>query len=245
MNTVTLQCLTGVDAIAVDWFEVTYPRSFEADNNVLRFTYETGYRFQVSGFSTDTITAFDITAPGDVERVTNFETTGSGPYTLDFEPESAPGERTYLVLTSDQVKTPAGIIEDVYGNLANPAIGADYILITHRDIGWDVSGNAYPWLNDLAALRQAQGLRVKVVDVEDVFDEFSYGIESPEAIRDFIAYAYTSWTPPAPQYVLLVGDSTRNPKNNPDPSLGLDNVTTGCCHSADEGHAIWLKATDS
>jgi hypothetical protein len=43
---------------------------------------------------------------------------------------------------------------------------------------------------------------------------------------DFLAYAYTSWTQPAPQYVLLVGDSTRNPKNNPDPTYGLDSVTT-------------------
>jgi hypothetical protein len=235
-NTVTLQCLTGVDAIAVDWFEVTYPSSFAANDDSLKFTYETGYLFQVSGFTTDTIMAFDITSPGDVERLVNFKTTdagGPGPYTLDFEPESAPGERTYLVLTSDQVKTPAAIIEDVYGNLANPANEADYIIITHRDVGWylDSNGNLkpYQWLTDLTALRadkQAQGLHVKVVDVEDVFDEFSYGIESPGAIRDFLTYAYTSWTPPAPQYVLLVGDSTRNPKNNPDPSLGLDTVTT-------------------
>jgi hypothetical protein len=81
-------------------------------------------------------------------------------------------------------------------------------------------------LNDLTSLRQAQGLRVKVVDVEDIFDEFSYGIETPEALLDFLAYAYANWTPPAPQYVLLAGDSTRNPKNNPDPSLGVDTVTT-------------------
>ena len=225
-NTVTLQCLTGVDAIAVDWFEVTYPRSLESYGDSLRFSHETGYLFQVSGFSTDNLLAFDITSPGDVERVINFETTGTGPYTLDFEPESAPGQRTYLVLTEDQVKTPTAISEDVYGNLADPAIGADYILITHRDIGWKVNGDPNQWLTDLVSLRQGQGLRVKVVDVEDVFDEFSYGIESPGAVRDFLAYAYTSWSPPAPQYVLLVGDSTRNPKNNPDPTYGLDSVTT-------------------
>jgi hypothetical protein len=65
-----------------------------------------------------------------------------------------------------------------------------------------------------------------VVDVQDVFDEFSYGIEAPEAILDFLAHAYTSWSPPAPQYVLLVGDSTRNPKNNPDPWFGQDTITT-------------------
>jgi hypothetical protein len=235
-NTATLECLNGVDAIAVDWFEVTYPRSFESYGDTLRFTHEftpeTGTRFQVSNFSTNNFLAFDITSPSEVEQLVNFETIdagGPGPYTLDFEPFGAAGTRTYLVLTSDQVKTPDAIIEDNYGNLANPAIGADYILITHRDIGWKVSGDPYLWLTnltDLRADRQAQDLRVKVVDVEDVFDEFSYGIETPEAIRDFLAYAYTNWTPPAPQYVLLVGDSTRNPKNNPDPKYGLDTVTT-------------------
>jgi uncharacterized delta-60 repeat protein len=226
MNTVTLECLTGQDSIAVDWFEVTYPRRFEANNDVLRFSHETGYRFQVSEFSGNNLLAFDITSPGNVERLVNFQTTGSGPYyTLDFEPQIASGQKTYLVLTSDQLLTPAAIIEDKYGNLANPATGADYILITHRDLGWDINGDPYLWLTDLVSLRQGQGLRVKVVDAEDIFDEFSYGIESPEAIRDFISYAYTNWTPPAPQYVLLGGDSTRNPKNNPDPWFGTDTVT--------------------
>jgi hypothetical protein len=225
-NTFTLECLTGMDAIAVDWFEVTYPRSFEANSDTLRFSHEAGYRFQVSQFSANNLLAFDITSPVNVDRVVSFEITGTGPYTMDFEPPIASGERTYMVLTSDQVKTPVAISEDEFGNLANPNIGADYILITHRNVGWDVNGVPYPWLTDLVSLRQAQGLRVKVVDVEDVYDEFTYGIKSPEAILDFLAYAYTSWTQPEPQYVLLVGDSTRNPKNNHDPTYGLDSVTT-------------------
>jgi hypothetical protein len=229
MNTVTLECLTGQDSIAVDWFEVTYPRRFEANADLLTFSHDTGYRFQVSEFSGNDLLAFDITSPANVEQVVNFQTLdtgGTGPYTLDFEPPTGSGEKTYLVLTSDQVLAPDAIIKDENGNLADPAIGADYILITHRDLGWDVNGDPQQWLSDLTALRQAQGLRVRVVDVEDIFDEFSYGIETPEAILDFLAYAYTSWTPPAPKYVLLVGDSTRNPKNNPDPWFGLDTVTT-------------------
>jgi hypothetical protein len=69
-------------------------------------------------------------------------------------------------------------------------------------------------LDDLVALRQAQGLGVKVVDVADIFDEFSYGLQSPVAIRDFLAHAYDNWQAPAPQYVLLVGDSTYDYKDN-------------------------------
>ena len=73
---------------------------------------------------------------------------------------------------------------------------ADYV---HGDIGWDGAGDAYGWLDDLAALRQSQGLRVKVVDVQDIYDEFSYGMVTPQAIKDFLTYAYENWAAPAPQ----------------------------------------------
>ncbi len=57
-------------------------------------------------------------------------------------------------------------------------------------------------------------LEVKVVNVTDIYDEFSYGISTPVAIRDFLSYAYGNWRTPAPQYVLLVGDSTYDFKDN-------------------------------
>ena len=60
----------------------------------------------------------------------------------------------------------------------------------------------------------AQGLRVMVVDVQDVYDEFGYGVFDPTAIRDFFAYAYANWTLPAPMYVLLVGDGNYDFKDN-------------------------------
>jgi hypothetical protein len=52
-----------------------------------------------------------------------------------------------------------------------------------------------------------------VVRVSDVYDEFSYGILDPTAIRDFLAYAYTSWQTPTVAYVLLVGDGTYDYRN--------------------------------
>jgi hypothetical protein len=54
-------------------------------------------------------------------------------------------------------------------------------------------------------------LRTTVVDVEDVFDEFSFGAYSPLAIRDFLSYAVSSWQR-MPRYVLLVGDATFDPR---------------------------------
>jgi hypothetical protein len=59
-----------------------------------------------------------------------------------------------------------------------------------------------------------------VVDVADIYDEFSFGLFTPQAIKDFLDHAYHNWTPPAPQYVLLVGDASYDYKDN----LGLGTV---------------------
>ena len=55
------------------------------------------------------------------------------------------------------VKPPVAMIVDTAADLADTANGADYILITHRDLGWDANGNAYEWLSDLVALREDPG----------------------------------------------------------------------------------------
>ena len=52
----------------------------------------------------------------------------------------------------------------------------------------------------LKALRQGQGLSVAMVDVEDIYDEFSFGDKTPQAVKDFVAYAATSWKK-KPRYV--------------------------------------------
>jgi hypothetical protein len=165
---------------------------------------------------------FDITQATDVGRVANVAISGSNPYTVEFEPPVNPGTTaTYLVLDDDARMIPVGLIADTAADLADTANGADYILITHRDLGWDAGGNPYGWLDDLVALREDQGLRVKVVDVQDIFDAFSYGITSAAAIRDFLSYAYNNWQPPAPQHVLLVGDSSYDFRDNL--QLGITN----------------------
>jgi len=218
-NTMTLTCLSGSDpanpdGVGLDWVDVAYPRKYEANGNVLKITHNAGYRYQIGNFSSNTIQAYDITTPADVKMVSNVQVTGTNPYTLTMEPGSGSGERTYLVLSSSAVKTPVSITKDTAGNLSGISNGADYILITHRDLGWDGGGTAHPWLSTLTAHREAEGLRVKVVDVEDIYDEFSYGILSPQGIKDFLSYTYQNWVSPAPQYVFLVGDSVYDPKDN-------------------------------
>ncbi len=97
------------------------------------------------------------------------------------------------------------IEEDVPSQWRAPANGADYILIAHRSL-WRAAQR-------LADHRRRQGLRVALVDVQDIYDEFSGGQVDAEATRSFLAYAYSHWLPPAPTYVLLLGDGTFDPRS--------------------------------
>jgi hypothetical protein len=62
-------------------------------------------------------------------------------------------------------------------------------------------------------------LAVALVDVYDVYDEFSFGQKSPQAIRDFLAWAIGHWKK-APRYVALAGDASFDPRD----FLGFGNV---------------------
>jgi len=227
-NTISLTCQSGLDSIAVDYFEVTYERQFQAESNTkLKFVHDSGFRYQITGFSEDDsadVFVYDISDPASVKQVSGLTLTGpdgSGKYTLCVQPdEAAGGEKTYLALSAAAVQTPTAIAADSGSTLGSAANGADYIIITSTAIGWE-NGARRSWLTGLAALRQAQGLRVQVVDVADIFDEFSYGIVTPLAIRDFVSHAYHNWVAPAPQYVLLVGDAAYDFKDNS--GIGTDN----------------------
>jgi hypothetical protein len=217
-NTISLEATQGLDVIYVDTFFATFPSRFETSGNTLVFSHAGGSRYQVSGYTESDILVYDITSPGEVEGVTGLQITGDGTYTVEFEPAGATGQRTYLVFSSNLIKTPVGISQDTASDLSGTTTQADYLLITHRDLGWDGNGDPYVWLTRLVELRDGQGLEVEVVDLEDILDEFSFGILTPQAIKDFLSHAYANWTKPALRYVLIVGDGSYDPKNN----RGLD-----------------------
>ena len=215
-NTVSLLCVGGLDKTAVDWFEVVYERAFKAVSDSLKFSHPAGYRYQLSQFSSSQVEVYDITEPSGVQRVIDGASAGGAAYTIEVEPAGATGSRSYLAVGPAAVKSPAAIVRDRASGLAAASNAADWIMITHRSLGWDGSGAQQGWAARLVSLRQSQGLRTAVVDVEDIFDEFGYGLVSPQAIKEFIAYAYGSWQSPAPQYVLLMGDTSYDYKGNGD-----------------------------
>ena len=56
-------------------------------------------------------------------------------------------------------------------------------------------------------------MSVSVIDVADLFDEYSYGTPSSSAVSGFLEYAKVHWPDPGPRYALLLGDASYDPRN--------------------------------
>lgn len=194
-----------VNSIYLNWVEIDYYATFTAENNQLTFsvTGNSAVDITIKNFTIiDPLVLFDITDPLDIKKIINFGILSDGK-SIRFR-DTIEGTRKYLIqiATSPELT----LIKDSSSNLQSPDNGADYIIITHPDF--------YSSIMPLADHRRNQGYRVKVVSIEDIYDEFSHGIFDPLAIKDFLRYAYSTWRPQAPAYVLLVGDANMDYRDN-------------------------------
>ncbi len=196
----------------INWIEVDYWRAYVAQNNELGFGAPAAdtFQFEITGYTNANVErVFDITNPANVSIITGPTLVNNGSdYTLQFK-DAAQSNSRYLAVTTDRYKLPASFELDEASNWQNTAQQADYIIITPKLF--------YNSVQPLATHRvNFSGLSVAVVKVEDIFDEFNFGIYHPQAIKDFLSHAYHNWQNPAPAYVLFVSGATfdyRNLKN--------------------------------
>ena len=122
------------DLISVDRFEIEYHRAYTVENDALLFDGDEAgtWRYEVPGFTTDTVEVFDITDPLSVTRTVSTTVSGSGSYSLEIE-DTIAGEHHYLALTPSRYLSAASIVEDTPSSLAEASNRADYIIITHPD----------------------------------------------------------------------------------------------------------------
>jgi len=191
-----------VDSVYLNYFEIGYWRQFIAQNNQLSFTLsQTGPQtINISQFNQAKIDLYDITRPYQVSRIMpQVQKLAEQNYQLQFSDNPTTTTTSYLAMAESSYLRPTSMILDTPSQWQSADNGADYIIIVHKD-----------FVNEIAPLvsyHTNQGLRVATVLIEDIYDEFSAGIETPDAIRNFLATAYYFWKAPQPRYVLLVGDA--------------------------------------
>ncbi|MBA2379755.1 MAG: hypothetical protein H0V76_09310 [Blastocatellia bacterium] len=201
-NSLHMVAPTQGDTSLFDTVKIRYNRRHLSVGDRLQFHTQNDRNVTVEGFSTPNVRLFDITRDGDFAAMTNVSVTqGTGGFDL-----KVPAGRTrhYYAVGENGVHSPVSV--SAYGTelLGSPTHGANMVVISYK--GW--MDEAEDW----ADYRRGQGVNVKVVNVDEIYDEFNFGVMKADALKSFLAYAHTNWQT-KPQYVLLIGDATFDPKN--------------------------------
>jgi|GEM_PF-1007961 len=215
----------GTDIVLLNWFQVTYDKLYLAENNVLEFRRPSFipfpntdlFRFELEGFRRPDV---EIYKKG-ISRIVNFkiEEIISGEileYKISFQDEVVTDDVEYVALTPDMKKKPLRIERDLPPDAENPQLtlrdpanNAEYLIISNRAFRQGAE--------ELIAYRQSQGVAAKLIAVQDIYDEFNFGIKSPLSIREFLRYAFFNWQrSPRLKYVVLLGDATFDYKSKSD-----------------------------
>ncbi|MFW6068313.1 MAG: C25 family cysteine peptidase, partial [Chloroflexota bacterium] len=214
---------TSTDAITAFYFmnriTIDYDRRFVAEDDQLIFDDDAGsHSYQIEGFSNgtdDDVLVWDISDRLQPVRIAGVEVSNAGPpYTYEFGTDAGPA--SFIATHAGNVREPLAISKYVGPDL-DPAAGAEWVAISHA--------NFLQKAQQLAAYRQqpmAGGFSTHVVDIEDVINQYGYGLPIPAAIRQYMQHALFNW-PVAPQHLLLMGDGHINPRQLPCPEEAPDN----------------------
>lgn len=203
-NLVTLRAEGGeTDVSLVDRIRLTYWRTYTAEDGMLEFTARGGSSVVIRGFGSPWVSVMDVTEPNKVSIVESEVWPDGYGYAVEVDVPGM-GERRLLAVSDEAVRLPAFVVPNAASSWNKGANSADLVIISHADF--------MESLGPLADLRRSQGWAVAIIDVQDIYDEFSFGHKDPQAIKDFLARARRVWDR-APGFVLLVGDSSFDPRD--------------------------------
>ena len=198
-------------AALIDWVDIEYPRYNVANNDslLIRVNDETQTAPRVINISNvsqplSNILVYKIKP--DFKKITALNIANS---ILTFTDTVSAGDE-YFIIKESLVHTPLFQYKKLFANLRDQNLAADYIAISNKVL----SASAEQYVNFIA---NNYNVRKELVFVDDIYDEFSYGYNKPEAIKEFLKYANVNWVTPAPSYLLLLGDANYDYKKKLQP----------------------------
>jgi hypothetical protein len=188
-----------------DNFNIAYQRYLKAINNVLIFnSHQNGVvNFEITNLTSNQNQLWNITNP---LRPIAIQNSAYQDGTLIFG-QSLSNHQDFIIVNHEAIQS-ASELMTLYkpADLLSEQNQADYIIISPHEFLMDLS--------PLVEYRELQGLKVKLIDLDEIYNQFNFGISHPIAVKNFFGYAYQHWQSPAPTYVLLVGDGHWDLKNN-------------------------------
>ena len=81
--------------------------------------------------------------------------------------------------------SPVSVTQNAPSTLSTSNHNANLVIISYKD--FMTQANAW------ADYRRGQGTSVEVVNVDDIYDEFNYGVLSANSLEDFLNFARQNW----------------------------------------------------
>lgn len=201
----------GADRNAVAYLEIEYPKVPSLGNSGEEMFYlddvAANYaRIDFSGFSASasaSVYVYDLT---NGKRMTGSRN-GSD---LQVLIPNGVGEKYCYLTSSDDVKMVGELLPVT--NSATPnrftdysGSSADFIIVSHNEL----IGSSAQSIQNYASYRDAQGYQSLIVDVDELYSQFAYGVHNhPLGIRKFVEYAWDNFSG-KPEYLFLIGKGYR------------------------------------
>ncbi|MGE3468140.1 MAG: C25 family cysteine peptidase [Pyrinomonadaceae bacterium] len=199
--------LTGLEPGHFSLFDsvaVSYKRRYQADQNRVSF-FTPGYRkVELTGFSTANVRVFDTTHDGSPTLLVGLPIVQDGA-TFTATIPSSRNFVAYGVEDSGLLQSPS-VTQNLPSAYSSALTTTELLIISDSTAPFLAA--AETWAN----YRRGQGTTATVVDVADIFDEFSYGSASSASIKEFLSHLY-GLDSSAVRYVLILGDGTYDPRN--------------------------------
>lgn len=193
------------DQNSVSYADIVYPRTFDfggVASYPFKIAASTSVKylqisnFNATGASAQTIYLYDLT---NNERLQCFW--DGSVVRADLQPSATERELVLVNLGASAGYKTIGRLDAVTFTNYSPLDG-NYIIVYHASLATNSQGGNP--IIDYAAYRASTGFNPVIVDVQQVFDQFGYGLNMhPVSMRNFATYLKQNWTDP--QYLFIIG----------------------------------------
>jgi len=197
-NNLTVTLENPESSIIMDYIEVIYEKRLIANENKLSITQ--------SESSLKNYTAEDFSNDPYILSINDSRNPSLISHTFSNGNTNFSANSRKLLLQSSPYSIEGMFIENPTSLFQG---GADWIVITDKEFTIPASRLKNWRSNNIRGITAPQ---TRIIEIDEIYDNFSYGVKDPSAIKRFLYWTQENWDPPV-SYVLIFGDGSYDDKN--------------------------------
>lgn len=190
---------TSPNFLALDWYDIEYPRKLNLVNDSLSFEVKdqlsnSEVNLEIGNASTPDLIVYRIA--NKIKKIENFSFINN---TIILFDTLTDGDK-FIIIPEEKILKPELVSFNSFVNLKDSSNQADYLAITHPKFLSAVN-------NYVNSIKNMYNVKTCIVNVEDIYNQFGFGYSTPESIKLFFETVLAKWGTPLPSYTTLIGDA--------------------------------------